>query len=419
MNFLHAEIGSAKDNFKCPVHNWYKFTAGFSHKFVDEIIQQDNLKTRRNSKIFDPFAGCGTTLVSSQKTGVPAVGNEGQKFMYDVIRAKLNWRLDETEFENHLADIKDFVFSSIADFDYNDTPHPLLKTLYTKGALARLYLIKESIANIDSWKYRLFFNLALSQTLHKVPKHPIAIPYIVRSKTLTSTTKTWYFFENIARQMIDDTSDLSDLGHTSKIYLHDSRKENEEINDGECNSCITSPPYLNNLDYGEISKVHTHFFDLTEDWNDITTRVRKKLVTGATTHYKLSDFDLDTFRQSEFYLENRSLMSDLMRVRASLEQVSEGRKSFDVLAVFYFRDMYEVLKEIRRVLRPGSCAYLIMGDSAPYGIRIPTTKFLGRMAKNAGFDSYSIRKIRTRGTKWTTLTHRHNLELKENVLILR
>lgn len=419
MNFLHTEIGSAKDNFKSPVHNWYKFTAGFSHKFVDEIIQQDNLKRRKHSKIFDPFAGCGTTLVSSQKSGVDAVGNEGQKFMYDIIRAKLNWNLDNTTFENYLAAIRDYVFSSIPGFDHRSTPHPLLKTLYTDGALARLYLIKESIANLDSWKYRLFFNLALSQTLHKVPRHPIAIPYIVRSKNLTSTTKTWQYFESISKQMISDVADLSEHGRTSKIYLHDSRKENEEIEDGECNSCITSPPYLNNLDYGEISKVHTHFFDLTEDWNDITNRVRKKLVTGATTHYKLSDFDLETLRESEFYLENRSFMGDLMQVRQALQQVSEGRKSFDVLAVFYFKDMYEVLKEIRRVLRAGSSAYLIMGDSAPYGVRIPTTKFLGRMAKNAGFNSYSIKRIRTRGTKWTTLTHRHNLELKENVLILR
>lgn len=34
MNILDANIGSAKDNMSSPVHNWYKFTAGFSYKFA-------------------------------------------------------------------------------------------------------------------------------------------------------------------------------------------------------------------------------------------------------------------------------------------------------------------------------------------------------------------------------------------------
>ena len=41
MNILDANIGSAKDNMSSPVHNWYKFTAGFSYKFVDIIRGQD------------------------------------------------------------------------------------------------------------------------------------------------------------------------------------------------------------------------------------------------------------------------------------------------------------------------------------------------------------------------------------------
>ena len=35
---IDANIGSAKDNMKSAIHNWYKFTAGFSYKFVDLIV---------------------------------------------------------------------------------------------------------------------------------------------------------------------------------------------------------------------------------------------------------------------------------------------------------------------------------------------------------------------------------------------
>lgn len=84
----------------------------------------------------------------------------------------------------------------------------------------------------------------------------------------------------------------------------------------------------------------------------------------------------------------------------------------------YFNDMYDVLLEIRRVLSPGAKAYLILGDSAPYGVYIPTTQILGQMATSTGFHNYLIYKIRTRGTKWKSLSNRHNIELSENILEL-
>lgn len=94
------------------------------------------------------------------------------------------------------------------------------------------------------------------------------------------------------------------------------------------------------------------------------------------------------------------------------------KKSFNILMMHYFEDMYYVLKEMRRVLKKGSKAYLILGDSAPYGIYIPTTELLGRIAYSVGFNKYHIYKIRTRGTKWKSLKYRHNIELSENVLVL-
>jgi len=422
MQFLHSSIGSAKDNFKSPIHNWYKFTAGFSHRFVEEIILMENLKGKKDSQIFDPFAGCGTTLVSSQKVGIPAVGNEGQEFMYDVIRAKLNWKLDKTEFENYLQFIKEEMIECIADFDNENTPHVLLKSLYTKDTLAKLYLIKKAILSISAWKYKLFFKLALSQTLHKVSIHPIAVPYISRNKTLSHTNKPWGFFETISRQMFADTIDYFDKKKTSKIHLQDSRNPNGKIEDGECNLCITSPPYLNNLDYGEVSKVHTHFFQITDNWNDITKNVRHKLVTGATTHYCESDFLIAEFNKSEFYLTNSIIAEELKATTKKIKAVAKersGKKSFDILTLLYFRDMFEVLKEIRRVVSRKNNAYLILGDSAPYGVLVPTTEILGRISQNVGFNSYNIQKIRTRGTKWKSLKHRHSLELSENVLVIK
>lgn len=422
MNFLNADIGSAKDNSKSPIHNWYKFTAGFSYRFVDEIIKHEQLECSAGPKIFDPFAGCGTTLVSSQKAQIPAVGNEGQAFMFDIIRAKLSWKIKVEDYESYLEFIKNYIVENYSKFDCQTGTHPLMRSLYEQDSLIKLYLIRNSLSYISAHKYKLFFKLALSQTLHKVSIHPIAVPYIARNKTLTRTTKAWEFFESISRQMLTDTKEYQKNKRTSEIHLHDSRVRNCEISDDECSTCITSPPYLNNLDYGEVSKVHTHFFGYTDDWSDITKKVRKKLVTGATTHYSEAEFDFESFKQSDFYLNNKRLANSLIKTADQIKAVSKergGKKSFHILTLLYFSDMFQVLKEVRRAVKREGKSFLILGDSAPYGIYIPTTQLLGKISINAGFNSYKIHTIRSRGTKWKSLRFRHSLELAENVLVLR
>lgn len=421
MNFLHTDIGSAKDNFGSPIHNWYKFTAGFSYKFVDEIIRKEKLLDNPKSKIFDPFAGCGTTLVSAQKNGVLAVGNEAQDFMFEIIQAKLGWDLNFKIIEKHILQLKNFISSEPVNLNTENYAHPLLQSLYTQQNLRALYLIKKYIGKISTKKYKLFFKLALSQTLHKVSIHPIAVPYISRNKILKNSESTWDVFSNIAKKMTDDIQGLTTRKQTSKIHLQDSRFINKSIKANSCTICITSPPYLNNLDYGEVSKVHTHFFGTTENWADITEKVRKKLITGATTHYVESNFSLNKFKNSTFYKHNKNIADSLIKRYKQIKKISAkraGKKSFHILMLLYFQDMYKVLLEIRRILTCEGKAFLILGDSAPYGIFIPTTKMLGKIAINAGFESFKIHKIRVRGTKWKSLTYRHSLELSENVLVI-
>lgn len=417
MNIPIANIGSAKDNANSAIHNWYKFTAGFSYKLVDLIVDEIG---EHPSCIFEPFAGCGTTLVAAQKREIQSVGNESQQLMCNIINAKLNWDVDSDRCQEYMRSVNDYVTRNVFSDDVLSEAHELLESLYDKETLKILYLIRNAIRLINDEKYELFLNLALSQTLHKSALHPIAVPYIVRSKTIVNSGDAWGKFSSIVNQMLSDLESMPHHNRYAKVFKADSRKKNINIDDCLCDLCITSPPYLNNLDYGEVSKVHTHFFEMTKDWHDITETVRKELVTGATTHYRDCDFDIDVFRNSEFATENKRLMKELEPRYMYLQKYSserQGKKSFHILMMHYFEDMFYVLKEMRRVLKPKSRAYLILGDSAPYGAYIPTTQFLGDIALSVGFSEYRIDKIRSRGHRWKIKT-RHNVELSENILQL-
>lgn len=419
MNILDANIGSAKDNMSSPVHNWYKFTAGFSYKFVDIILED---YTGQNIVVYEPFAGCGTTLVECQKKGFRSVGNESQELMCGIINSKLNWNITRQQYKRGLNVINKYVKENKDKEETAAKFHPLLVTLYDEPSLRELYCIRDGIKRLRNEGVRQFFNMALSQTLHKAALHPIAVPYISRSKFLADSGRALEKFNAIAAQMFEDIHQMPHHERLARVYNWDSRTKNDAIADASCGLCITSPPYLNNLDYGEVSKVHSHFFEMTNDWNDITEKVRRKLVTGATTHYRDAEFSMEEFKEKEFAQRNPETLKTLSemydRIRANAKQ-RRGKKSFHILMMHYFEDMYYVLKEMRRVLSEGAEAYLILGDSAPYGIYVPTTQILGDIALSVGFTEYSIHKIRSRGDKWKTLKNRHNIALSENILILK
>ena len=419
MNILDANIGSAKDNMSSPVHNWYKFTAGFSYKFGDIILEDYKDK---DIVVYEPFAGCGTTLVECQKLGFRSIGNESQELMCNVIHAKLNWTITKQQYTRAKNNIKKYVEENKKIAEITAKFHPLLVTLYDEPSLRELYCIRDGIKRLRNKDVQQFFNLALSQTLHKAAIHPIAVPYISRSTFLSDSGRAWEKFQRISEQMYSDIQQMPHHEQLATVYNWDSRVKNEDVADDSCGLCITSPPYLNNLDYGEVSKVHSHFFEMTNDWNDITEKVRRKLVTGATTHYRDTEFVMEEFTQKEFAQHNSDTMGKLVELYGRIKENAKqrkGKKSFHILMMHYFEDMYYVLKEMRRVLRYGGEAYLVLGDSAPYGIYVPTTQILGDIALSAGFTEFSIHKIRSRGDKWKNLKNRHNISLSENILILK
>lgn len=162
--------------------------------------------------------------MSSQKCGVKAIGNEGQEFMLDIIKAKLYWNIDKTECINSLNYIDSYIKEHLTNFSMEEV-HPLLSTLYDNETLKVLYLTRDSLDHISNDKIRLFLKLALSQTMHKVGLYPIAVPYISRTKRMANSGHAFARFQSIVLQMLEDIGPLQNIEQTSEIYLHDSRFE--------------------------------------------------------------------------------------------------------------------------------------------------------------------------------------------------
>jgi hypothetical protein len=78
-----------------------------------------------------------------------------------------------------------------------------------------------------------------------------------------------------------------------------------------------------------------------------------------------------------------------------------------------------VLKETHRVLMPGGHFCLVLGDSAPYGVHVATDTLIGELAVAVGFRHFDYYELRGRGEKWKENPQRHNVPLREGIVILK
>ena len=144
-----------------------------------------------------------------------------------------------------------------------------------------------------------------------------------------------------------------------------------------------------------------------------------KLITSATTQisrddprYNLST-DLKVVRPEVFDFLKKSV-SELSEIRLT----RGGKKSYDHLVSGYFNAMLQIVSEVYWALRPHSKAIFVLGDSAPYGIHIPTDELIGKIGQGVGFSDYRIDVLRERGGKWKDNPQRHNILLRESIVTL-
>ncbi len=384
--------------------------------------------------VYDPFAGTGTTLVVAKQYGINSFGVEAHPFVQFVARTKLFWEFDMTMILRDIDTLTSRIQSAIETRDpdsiiVEELFPELVCKCYSREKLSYLYLCREEINALQSEHFRDFAKLGLTNLLRVVADVATGWPYIAPKKEKHGTKAT--VSSNIAellrkqlRQMYGDVQEirrLSCLGGKSELIAGDSRQQQGRIEAASVDLAFTSPPYLNNYDYADRTRLETYFWGEATSWGDITRKVRTRLIMSATTQISRKDFD-ETSLLSEDLCQTAPHIADELRPKIrdlSLKRLTKGgKKSYDIMVGGYFNDMFCVMRETFRTLRVGSPFILILGDSAPYGVYIPTDTYLGEIGKAIGFSRYEVEELRARGGKWKDNPQRHDVALKECILTL-
>lgn len=392
------------DNMKMPIHKWYRYTAGFSAAWVNELINEE-IKNGR-TRIIDPFAGSGTVLIESEFAGVESYGVEAHPYVYKIAKAKLNWNFPADIFkEEALALLKKAKSKTITQTEFPKliiSCYPL-ETIQKLEALKQVWLDKKQDVEIKNFNWFIITSILRTTS----PVGTAQWQYIQPNKTKSKVIDPFVAFEAKVNEMYLDMKRTQNRfkNVVDSVILNEDARNIQSIPDGWGDLVITSPPYANNYDYADATRLEMTFWGDISGWADLQDNVRKHLVRACTQHVsKLGD-------SIENILANPKLdiiKSKLLEVFETLKEERlkhGGKKNYHLMIAAYFNDLADVFHSLRRVTSDNCKMCFVVGDSAPYGIYVPVDRWLGELALSAGFSDYSFEKLRDRNVKWKNRKH--------------
>lgn len=417
INHTHGYDGlvNFKENEKKPIHRWYHFKEGYAATLVEKML--DEFSPEPDCVVLDIFAGSGTTLLSAQMKGMPAIGLDVDPFLSFVQQVKLDWT------EYNLTDIKREM-DKLAKLDLrrkSNIEAPKLSSfngkrnrLFTPQSLKTMLLLKEEIARIKNEKTKRLFRFALASILETVSiaKKDGKGLRIIENK-VHGPIKDVLFDKlgNIKQDLLETQKNLKVEPQRCCAFTVDVRREDEvlkAIGPQKAGFAMFSPPYLNTFDYTEIYKLELWFLDFVKNYDDF-----KKLRSKTLRSHNLYKWQPTRIWQHPC----------LDKIIEEIKVQSLWSKALPTMIQGYFDDMYLSLINLNKFLKKNAYCIIVVGNSSYGNIPIPTDLILSRIALDTYFEVKEIRIARQRYTSPQQLKtiKDDNLKsyLRESIIILR
>jgi len=290
------------------------------------------------SRVLDPFLGSGTTLLACKEFGIDGVGVDVAPLAVFVSQVKIaDYDIEE------LKETAKWLFNQPFRRPDLSEVSGFVKQFFLKPSLEDIIFFRERVREIEDPVVRNFFTLALMNAAMKVSfAYKDGAVLKVVEKPVPPFRK---FFKRVVKKMIRDLTRLSFKPCNLEVYLGDARRM-DFLEDESFDIVITSPPYLNKIEYTKVYRIEYELF--------------------------FGDVKIDPIR-SYLGLDPRNVVDQFPEL--NLPEVAKA----------YFHDMRLCLEEVFRVLKPGGrVAMVIAGGVFPDRV-VESDKLVMKLAERVGF----------------------------------
>ena len=372
-----SDLATFVPNKQLPIYNWFYYKEGFSRDIVMMLLDRHakvdiNLPSGRTKNecqsslsVLDPFCGVGTTNLACKERGIDSYGFDVSPLAILAARAKTN-DYDTEELKQTIKQLQKSKFQrqDIKQLPGNVrqyfNPHTLEDVLFFRQQLENfegkaLDFIKLGLITSTtrcSWMYK-------DGAVLKVRKKPVPVFRKFYIRTL------WKMLNDLQKVELKPCQTFVDVGDARNL----------KIDSQFIDLVITSPPYLNKIEYTRIYSVEEALF----------------------------------FGQP---IEKRG-----MRAFIGIDAGKEPETIFSELSPIanaYFADMRQVLRNLRRVCKPGAKVCIVIGDGCfPEGV-IHVDSLLPKLAEQEGF---SLEGVEVLGVRQCTRNRVEKIGQMEECLI--
>lgn len=385
-----------------------------------------HLGVQPGALIVDPFAGSCVTGTAARAVGMSFAGMEAHPLIAELASLKLaRPPADPARLRQAAAAVADAASTSpAASEEAADGLPDLVLRSFTPAVLGRLLTLRGLIREHDDQMWAPYMKWALLGTLRDVASVRVGWPYqrpnVSRQPRHTDPIVR---FSRRAAMIAEDLARLPNLspdGWQATIACGDSRDA------GAWHACVpvaadgsvSSPPYLNNFDYADATRLELYFWGEVASWAEMCRVVRSGMIVATTQQSRLPNAEQALASLSCYQEVGAEIAGLTQRLAVERRRRSRG-KEYDQVIPSYFLGISQILGNLATRIKPGAPAVWLIGDSAPYGVYVDTPAIIGRLAHEHGFSVETDMLLRHRGNRWAGNAARHQVKLSERLLLLR
>ncbi len=363
-------------------HGIHKYPAKFVPQIPRWALRYEAIDA--GATVLDPFAGSGTTVLEAALHGYRGIGVDINPLSRLITRAKTAVLPEDfapqAAAQNVVADAQtraSAIATALVPKQSSLGLHFTWANWFASEQMAALLSIRDAItsqfgSDSDVSAFLLVCLSSVAKACSLLDENQIKVRLVATKNVadpydafVKQVSKAGDAQLEVRRQL--SSSPRAEALHESATAL--------PLDDDSVDRVVTSPPYINAVDYTMAHKYNIFLLGLLAP-DSFKDHCRQYV---GMTERAVRARDLDVAPR----VENDDAHAE---VRALWDIGTKTSRNRSYVTAQYFREMTRSYKEMRRVLKPGSLAITVIGvENRVCGRAIPTAEICERIAVEAGF----------------------------------